>query len=487
MPASARYGRRAALVIVTAGVVYALVAHFALLDFPFSGDEYSTVLQAEGFARGALKAKAPPYADWVAVDHVVIDDFVRSKYPPGTAALLALGVKAGVPWLVTPLEAALTLLLVWLTVRAILDERRAFLAVAFLAAAPLFAYQAATFLSHTATLLFAALATAALSAWARNGRRLLLVGLGACVGCMFLIRPVDGLLFGFSLFALGSFPAVLLAGASALPMVLLSCWYNKLQFGSFLTDGYRAYLPAYIALYGKGAVTSSISLLHAVSPEQIYHHLAVIETFLCFWTLPGSALIAALGWVALRRQANPRSRPEEIVTRFFATLTIVMLAVLIVTYSNVDDSPRPRYLSILLLPLAYFAAAGWQTAAGFVREQLGTRAARLVAVLLWISPAFLIASYLELRLPSIVVRAGLSKEIERQHLTSGAVLVRAEWPARYARNGMFFDRPPLLLSVPASVTPDEVGARFPAEPIYEAIEPHGDNPWKHPWIVRRVK
>ena len=47
-----RWGRRAALVIVLAGVFYALLARFALEGYPYSGDEYSTVLQAEGFARG---------------------------------------------------------------------------------------------------------------------------------------------------------------------------------------------------------------------------------------------------------------------------------------------------------------------------------------------------------------------------------------------------------------------------------------------------
>jgi len=25
------------------------------------------------------------------------------------------------------------------------------------------------------------------------------------------------------------------------------------------------------------------------------------------------------------------------------------------------------------------------------------------------------------------------------------------------------------------------------EPVYEAFEPHGANPWKHPWIIRRVQ
>src|SRR5450432_4851824 len=91
-------------ILIACGVMYALVARFALDAFPFSGDEYSLALQAEMFARGILKAPAPEHAEWLRVDHVVIDGWVRSKYPPGAPALLALGARGGVAWLVTPLE-----------------------------------------------------------------------------------------------------------------------------------------------------------------------------------------------------------------------------------------------------------------------------------------------------------------------------------------------------------------------------------------------
>src|SRR5271165_3947439 len=93
-----------AMLIGALGVLYALLARMALHAFPFSGDEYSYLLQAELFARGLLRAPAPPHADLLRVDHVVIDEWVRSKYPPGTSALLALGVLAGAPWIVTPIE-----------------------------------------------------------------------------------------------------------------------------------------------------------------------------------------------------------------------------------------------------------------------------------------------------------------------------------------------------------------------------------------------
>ncbi|RPH71754.1 MAG: phospholipid carrier-dependent glycosyltransferase [Myxococcaceae bacterium] len=485
--AAPRYGRRAALVIVVAGVFYALLARVALQGYPYSGDEYSTVLQAEGFARGALKARAPPFADWARVDHVIIDEFVRSKYPPGTAALLAPGVRAGVPWLVTPLEAMLTLVAFWFASRVVFDERRAFLAVAFLATMPLFAYQAATFLSHVPTLLFGALAMLAVARWGRSRRDGWLVLFGFSVGCVFLIRPVDAALLGLSLIAFPSLRALVIAGASAMPFVGLQLWYNALQYGSPFTDGYAAGKPGFVAIYGESGATANISLRHLFSPLQIFHHLAELETFFFQWTVPGAALLACLGWVALRREQAAGDGRTASLQRFFGVMMVLFLAGLLLTFNEPDDSPRPRYLSMVLLPVAFLAAAGWDGAASFVQRQLGRRTSWVIGVAMWIAPLFLMASYLEHRIPEVKVHTGLSEELAREGVRSGVVILRAEWPTRYARNGMFFDRSPLLLSLPAKVPAAEVAARFPGQPVYEAFEPHGANPWKHPWVIRRVQ
>jgi 4-amino-4-deoxy-L-arabinose transferase-like glycosyltransferase len=482
-----RYGRGAALVIAVAGVFYASLAWFALQGYPFSGDEYSMVLQAEGFARGVLKAPAPPYADWATVDHLVMDEFVRSKYPPGTAALLSLGVRAGFPWLVTPLEGMLALVAFWFACRVVLDERRSFLAVAFLAAMPLFAYQAATFLSHVPTVLFGALAMLAVAHWGRSGRDGWLVLFGLCVGCVFLIRPVDGVLLGAALIAFRSIRALLIAGASASPALALTLWYNKLQFGSPFIDGYEAGKPGFVAIYGESGAYSNISLHHMFAPLEIFHHLAELETFFFQWTVPGAALLACLGWVAFRKEQAAGDARTAPLQRFFGMMMVLFMVGLVLTFNEPDDSPRPRYLSMVLLPVAFLAAPGWSAAAAFVREKLGTRVAWLVGIAIWIAPAFLIASYLEKRVPEVEVHTGLPKELARQGVHSGVVIVRAEWPTRYARNGMFFDRSPVLLSVPANVPAAEVVARFPGKAVYEAFEPHGLNPWKHPWVIRRVQ
>ena len=482
-----RHGRRLALLVVVAGVLYGLLARLVLEGYPYSGDEYSMVLQAEGFARGVLKARAPPYADWVAVDHVVIDEFVRSKYPPGTAALLSLGVRAGVPWLVTPLEGVLALVAFWFAARVVFDERRAFLAVAFLAAMPLFAYQSATFLSHTPTLLFGALAMLAVGLWARSGREGYLALFGICVGCLFLIRPVDGVLLGLSLIVFRSLRALLIGGASAMPFVALDLWYNKLQFGSPFTDGYKAGIPGFVATYGESGAISNISFWHLISPYEIFNHLAELETFFFQWTVPGAALLACLGWVALRREqaaGDPRAAPLQ---RFLAAMMLLFLLGMLLTFNEADDSPRPRYLTLVLLPVSLLAAAGWSTAVAFVQRQLGRRTAWIVGLAVWIAPLYLIETYLERRLPEVKVHTGLGQELSRQDIRSGVVILRAEWPTRYARNGMFFDRSPLLLSVPATVSAAEVAARFPEQAVFEAFEPHGANPWKHPWVIRRVR
>jgi 4-amino-4-deoxy-L-arabinose transferase-like glycosyltransferase len=487
------YSWRALGLIVLTGVVCGLLATIALKACPYSGDEYSTLLQAEGFARGVLEAKAPPYADWVQVDHVLIDDHVRSKYPPGEAALLALGVVLHVPWMVNPVLGVLALAFVWLTTRLAMDDRRAFLAVAFVAAAPLFLYESASFFSHVAALFFGAAGSFFVALWGRSKRALWLVPFGVCVGCLFLTRPLDALLVGASLLVFRDVRALAVAAASALPFVGLQLWFNDLQYGSPFIDGYEAYKRSFVAIYGVSGAAKNISLWNVVSPEEIFNHLAAFETLLFEWTVPGTALVALVGFMALRRarageeggQGTGEASGSGHVHRFLAFLAVLYLVVLLFMYIEADDGPRPRYLTMELLPLSFFAAAGWSATCDLVRERTGRWMTRVVGAAMWLAPIFLVATYMEHRVPEEVVLAGLQETLNKAQITSGVVLVRAEWPTRYARNGMFFDRRPLLLSVSRDVTPSDVAARFPGEPVYEAFEPHGSNPWKHPWVVTR--
>jgi hypothetical protein len=100
-------------------VVQALLVYFVLAQqFPLSGDDYSYLYQAKLFAADKLYAEDPlydqavPFHDCLATYCFRDDQGHRfSQYPPGSPALLAVGVKLGAPWLINPLLGALLIFL----------------------------------------------------------------------------------------------------------------------------------------------------------------------------------------------------------------------------------------------------------------------------------------------------------------------------------------------------------------------------------------
>jgi hypothetical protein len=464
-PSTPVFWRNLVVLVGCLGLLYALFARIALHGFPFSGDEYSYLLQAELFARGQLHAPAPLHPELLRVDHVIIDQWVRSKYPPGTSALLSLGLRCGVPWLVTPIEGVVTLFAMASAARRVLGPRNALLAVALLGAAPLFAFNAASFFSHTATLMCLAIAFSAVVAWSCDGRSWRMVVAGAAIGYALLTRPLDALLFAAALLSLRSVRAVAFAAAGAAPFLLLHFAYQTAQFGSPWVDGYQAYEPTFRAIYGTYAAARPVSASRLIDGWQAWNHLDILRAFLVDWTVPGTALLAALGWVALRDEAR------AVTTRRFATSLAALFAVtLFATVGDVDDGARPRYLSTALLPLAWLGAPGWRVAADLLERRLGPVARRVVGVVVWTLPALQMGAFLAPRYPEIEIREGLQRAVTAAGVSEGVVILRAAYPTRYARNGPFFDRPVLYVSASASTSVDEVAAAFPGRPLYEARE-----------------
>lgn len=454
--------RRVLLLVLFFGAFYVAFAHFALHVFPFSGDEYSSLLQAELFARGRLHAPAPPHAELLGVDHVVIDDWVRSKYPPGAAALLALGVRLGVPWLITPLEGMVALLAMSGVARRVLGNRGALGTVAFLGAAPLFVFHAASYFSHTASTMWLALTLYAVVLWTHDGRTWRLVLAGLAIGLAFLTRPLDAVIFGAALLSLRSVRPVLIIAASALPFAVLYFVYNALQFGSPWVDGYKAYQPTFAAIYGARAAMPALSVGNFLNGEQVWQRLDIVRSFLVEWTVPGAGALALLGWAVM---------PKESFARRFATLFLSLVAVsFLFTIGGFDDGARARYFSTSLLPMALLSTLGWRTVAELLGPRFGRRTLWALAVAVWVLPAIQLGSFLWWRTPQLWVRERLYETVASRGITDGVVVVRAEFPTRYARNGPFFDRPVLYVSARAQTTVDEVAAAFPGRPVYEAHE-----------------
>ena len=462
------------LVIALFGVVYAVLARVALRAFPFSGDEYSCFLQAELFARGLLHAPAPPHPELLRVDHVVMDAWVRTKYPPGTSALLALGVRAGAAWLVTPLEAVVALVAVWRTTRAHLGPGAGLLGVVVLGLSPLFAFQASTFFGHTPTTMWLALAFATTSLWVRTGSKAWPVLGGAAIGCAFLTRPGDAVYFGAALLVLRSPRVLALTALGAAPFLFGHLAYQAAQFGSPFADGYHAYEPTFRAIYGEGT-GHPVSLLYLFSPKEQANHLDVIRAFAMEWTVPGTALMAVVG-----ARAIGRDHPARAMRDFAVAVGVVPLAMLMVSIADPDDGARPRYLSTALLSVAFFAGPGWDATRAALGSLLGPRLTRATAVAALVGAPVQVGAFLGHRIPEVEVREGLFEGVKAAHVEDGVVIIRAEWPTRYARNGAFFDRPVLYLSAPPEMTAEQVAALYPGRPVYEAIE---GRRWK---VVRRI-
>jgi len=465
-----------ALAIVTAcGVVYTLIARLALDAFPYSGDEYSVVLQAELFARGILKAAAPPHAEWLRVDHVIIDQWVHSKYPPGAAALFALGVRAGVPWIVTPIEGVVTLITVWLTTKRLLGARSGLIALLALGLAPLFVFEAASFYSQTATVMFLAIGFSGIAAWSRQKHFAWMVLVGAAIGCAFLTRPIDAMLFGVATLSLRSPRAIVTAALSALPFVLLNGLYQKAQFGSPFLDGYHVYQPTFAALYGTTAAANPILLSYLWNPVQLWNHIDIYRAFVVDWTVPGTALVALVGAFSIGRDA-----PARPMLKFSLALVMTYALALLVTIADVDDGPRPRYLSSTLIPVAFLAAAGFGPACAALAQRFGSRVRTSVMTIALVFGPAQLAAFLVTRVPLVWRREGLFKVVEQASLRDAVVVVRATNPSRYARNGGLFDRSVLYLSAPPATSAGTIASGFPGREIWEAHE-------GEPWTLSRTR
>lgn len=463
----------ACLLLAAFAVLYAVLARVALDAFPYSGDEYSVTLQAQLFAAGQLKAPAPPHAEWLRIDHVVIDQFVRSKYAFGGPALLSIGTRFGATWLVHPVVACLALVVTWLSVRRVLDRRAAVVALVALGASPLFAFDAASFYTHIPTVLMLALGFGVVTLWVESGHDRWLVAAGGAIGCAFLFRPLDAVLFGLALLVFRSRRAVFIPALAAAPFIVATLWYQNAQFGSPLTDGYRAYEPTFAALYGEAAA-NPISWRHVVSPIQWWNHIDLIGQMCTQWTLPGTVVVALFGASA----PFPSDHRARAMQRFSIALIAVVLLALVPTISDPDDGPHPRYLSTVLVPLAFLCAGGYSAMSAATARAFGARVRTALVALGIVFGLAHLGSFLQERIPNIWKRQGLY-EMTAVLPRDAIVIVRAQYPSRFARNGPFFDGI-LYLSAPPTTTAVDIAAAYPDRPIWEARE-------GVPWIIQRVR
>lgn len=405
-----RFPWLAALWVFTLCTILAMTAFDRMPRLP---DEVAYLFQARTLAGGALFAPAPGGVvdvalryDWI----TMVDGKWFSIFPPGWPAILALGVAAGLPFLVNPLLAAAAILLSYALVARIASRRLAVLTTLTLAISPWYLAMGASLMSHTLTLVLV------LGAWLliSNGgraRSLAFFSAGCLMGWLFLTRPLEGLAIGVltglwvmrrvKLRSLSGWVAMSAYGVGCFVIGALIFPYNQLLTNSALTTPIDQYFNTLWHMganrLGFGADIGSpnnwggIDIWRGHSPLEALidgqFNLTSLNVELLGWA-SGSLLFlyVHLIWGRLSR------------TDWFM---LAVIALTICAYGfywfNGGFYIGPRYWFMTLWPALFLSARGLQTAVGVLRVVDARRAREQVATIALAMGAVAVIAFLPWR------------------------------------------------------------------------------------------
>ena len=149
MRAMSRFDKLALAVSALAIAAAFWVSQSIFEAVPHLEDEMAYLWQARLYAEGSLAIPSPPQPKSMLVPFVVDYRGARfSKYPPGWATILSLGVRAHAEGWVNPLLAGLGIWLMYLLGKKVFDARVGLLAASLAALSPFFLLNAGSLLSH---------------------------------------------------------------------------------------------------------------------------------------------------------------------------------------------------------------------------------------------------------------------------------------------------------------------------------------------------
>jgi hypothetical protein len=365
-----RLDRFAWLAAIWLTVLCATLAILSYQRHPHVTDEVAYLLQARMLASGRLSLPAPPVPD--AFGFYLMEfrgDRWYSVMPPGWPAMLAVGVRLGIPWLVNPILAGVNVLLAYLFVQEIYDRGLARMVVLLLCASPWFIFMGMNFMSHTFTLTCALVAAVGVARARRTGLAVWAALAGAMVGIGSIIRPLDGLIVGVlvGLWAIGiggrrlNAPSVAALALSTLLFAAAVLPYNKALTGSPLLLPLNAYFDEHFGPgsndYGFGP---NRGLGWPLDPNPGHSPVdglinADLNSFslnaeLFGWST-GSLLLAAVAVFAGQRRKSD--------VWMMAVIAAVFVALFFYYYSGGPDF-GPRYWYLMIIPCVALTARGMQ-------------------------------------------------------------------------------------------------------------------------------
>lgn len=324
------------LVILASVAVFVFCSLFSSLVFervPHVHDEIAYLFQAKLLQSGRLSAPSPPCREYFDFPHIINNGRWYSMYPPGFPLMLTIGLVFRAPWLVNPLLAALSVILIYFLGNEIYGPKVGRLAAVLSAVSPWFLVMSSTMMSHTASLFFMALFLLFLFKSIRNPSFLLGLAAGISWGMAFLVRPLNTVFFSlvFLVFyafrmiktrAGSTFRNAFALGSAALAFLGILLVYNSLTNGGPFRMGYIVrYGASYSVIFGRAATLDSpYTPLSATS--QMVDNLRALNTDLFGWPLSSFLAMLPLLWLI---RMNTRERRWDL-------LFLSSLASLIVVY-----------------------------------------------------------------------------------------------------------------------------------------------------------
>jgi len=171
----------------------AFLSYFIYQAYPHVPDEAQYLFQARYMAAGQLTVKAPEVPAAFSLYMVpYLDDRWYGIFSPGWPAMLAIGVRAGVEWLVSPLLSGVCLLLAYIFFQQVYETRTARIAIILLCCSPWFIFMGMSYMPHMFTLAAALGAAVIVLRSFASKRSWTCLPAGALIGIVSLIRPLDG-------------------------------------------------------------------------------------------------------------------------------------------------------------------------------------------------------------------------------------------------------------------------------------------------------
>lgn len=315
-PISSRGGSLRWVPLVLAALVF--VAAWRILagvfwDYPFSGDEFAYLFQADVFSHGALIEPSPPMPAFYQCNNIINNGRWYAIYPPGWPLLLAVGERAAAVDVVAPAAAACALLVLFALGRELFGARAAVFGVLLLAVSPAFILNAASYFSHQGQLLFSAAAIwLFLRARRARGSLLLPLASGLALGLAVLTRPLDcgPLVVAMALWhvalertepgELRSMRLLLIPlAAGMVSAVLLVC--NLQQTGDPFTSGYNVdYGTGVLGVGGHSAAAGVLNTLYSSSRALVWGAPLMAElVVVCLWWRFDTHVAMLVGYATL--------------------------------------------------------------------------------------------------------------------------------------------------------------------------------------------